>query len=230
MRGLMGMVAAVAVLVATGQAAAQENPAGGGAAAADEAQARRIEEHLATLRDSTFGHDGPWPEAVRGLAEIGEPAVPALVEELDRTTDPWPMRMLGFTLRAIGDPRAVPALIRAIPRATGRIGGEQQGLKTGDAATTEFMRKHDLESTNRGSGFRLAVTYREVTATLTMLTKQDFDANELNFVDSDLGGPDQRRQQDWLLGRLVGGERASVHERPRLRESGVAGDREPAAV
>ena len=57
-----------------------------------------------------------WGPAIRTLAQIGRLAVPYLIDELDRTTEAAQLRSLAFTLRAIGDPRAVPALIRAIPR------------------------------------------------------------------------------------------------------------------
>ena len=39
----------------------------------------------------------PWAAAVRDLVAIGKPAVPALIAELDRTTDPMALRSLGFT-------------------------------------------------------------------------------------------------------------------------------------
>src|SRR5580704_10340990 len=54
-----------------------------------------------------------WTGAMRELVRIGSPAVPELVAELDRTERPVTLRGLAFTLRAIGDPRAVPSLIRA---------------------------------------------------------------------------------------------------------------------
>ena len=57
-----------------------------------------------------------YARQIRQLAEIGKPAVPALTAALDKTSRDTEMRLLAFTLRAIGDPRAVPALIRAIPK------------------------------------------------------------------------------------------------------------------
>ncbi len=61
--------------------------------------------------------DEQWAQTIRELAAIGKDAVPELVAELERTDRDATLRSLGFTLRAIGDPRAVPALIRAIPKA-----------------------------------------------------------------------------------------------------------------
>ena len=57
-----------------------------------------------------------WCTLMRELVAVGRDAVPQLCAELDRTTENRMLRRLGFALRAIGDPRAVPALIRAIPR------------------------------------------------------------------------------------------------------------------
>src|SRR5689334_5098651 len=53
---------------------------------------------------------------IKKLVDIGPDAVPALCMELDRATRDVPLRLIPFTLRAIGDPRAVPALIRTIPK------------------------------------------------------------------------------------------------------------------
>jgi arylsulfatase A-like enzyme len=63
---------------------------------------------------------GEWMGAIRQLVQVGRPAVPELVAELDRTSDDATLRALGFTLRAIGDPRACPALIRALARTAPR--------------------------------------------------------------------------------------------------------------
>ena len=70
-----------------------------------------IAEAIAVLRTTDIRDSKRWAKAAFDLVQIGKPAVPALIEELDRTTENRPLRSLGFTLRAIGDPRAVPALI-----------------------------------------------------------------------------------------------------------------------
>jgi hypothetical protein len=57
-----------------------------------------------------------WASAMRSLIEAGKPAVPRLAQELDETNRYDTMQALGFVLRGIGDARAVPSLIRAIPR------------------------------------------------------------------------------------------------------------------
>ena len=57
-----------------------------------------------------------WCNLLRELVAVGPVAVPQMCAELDRTTENRMLRRLGFALRAIGDPRAVPALIRAIPK------------------------------------------------------------------------------------------------------------------
>jgi hypothetical protein len=72
---------------------------------------------------------------------VGKPAVPELVAELDRTDRDGTLRSLGFTLRAIGDPRAVPALIRAIPKALRPLGSDF-GLGIADPELRAFMRAH----------------------------------------------------------------------------------------
>jgi len=60
----------------------------------------------------------PWLRTIKDIVDLGPAAVPELIEELDATEDRWMLQMLGFTLRAIDDRRAIPALIRAIPRTT----------------------------------------------------------------------------------------------------------------
>jgi len=65
---------------------------------------------------SVFDDIETYTAQIKELAEIGKSAVPPLAAALDRASKDTPMRLLPFTLRAIGDPRAVPALIRAVPR------------------------------------------------------------------------------------------------------------------
>jgi len=58
----------------------------------------------------------PWLRTVKEIVELGPDAIPDLIEELDATQDPRMLQILGLMLQAIDDTRAVPALIRAIPR------------------------------------------------------------------------------------------------------------------
>src|SRR5438105_2648146 len=46
-----------------------------------------IAEAIAALRNTDIGNSKGWATAARKLAQIGKPAVPALIEELDRTTE-----------------------------------------------------------------------------------------------------------------------------------------------
>ena len=84
-----------------------------------------------------------WCLLMRELVAVGREAVPQLCDELDRTTENRMLRRLGFALRAIGDPRAVPALIRAIPK-TLLPSSSDYGLIVGDKELTDFMQTHDL--------------------------------------------------------------------------------------
>jgi hypothetical protein len=106
--------------------------------------AEEIQEAIIALRNTDIRNSKGWATAARRLTQIGKPAVPPLIEELDRTTADRPLRSLGFTLRAIGDPRAVPALIRAIPR-TLMPPGSDFGLRMDDPGLLAFLRKHDLD-------------------------------------------------------------------------------------
>src|SRR5262249_27500956 len=92
---------------------------------------------------SVFGDIETYTAQLKELVEIAHRAVPALAAALDRATRDTPMRLLPFTLRAIGDPRAVPALIRAVPR-TLRPPGSDCGMSVRDAELLKFMLANDL--------------------------------------------------------------------------------------
>lgn len=172
----------VVVLAAVGKAGGAVDPPPG-----------RVAELIEALRKTKVGEEKQWAAAVRELTEIGKPAVPALVEELDRTTDQWPLRSIGFTLRAIGDPRAVPALIRAIPRTL--IGSSSDfGLTVDDPKLFAFMKAHDLDPEDSGGHFGFGRPFREITGALHTITGQRFNEDELNFIHLE-GGPTQRRLQ-----------------------------------
>jgi hypothetical protein len=134
--------------------------------------AEEIQEAIIALRNTDIVNSKGWATAARRLTQIGKPAVPALIEELDRTTADRPLRSLGFTLRAIGDPRAVPALIRAIPR-TLMPPGSDFGLTMDDPDLLAFLRKHDLDKNDRYNGFSFGRAFREITGALHAIWASD---------------------------------------------------------
>jgi len=104
---------------------------------------QRVREQIYILRQHrVFCRNDVWAAAIRELAQIGKPAVPELVAELDRTNRDQTLRALGFTLRATNDPRAVPALIRAIPKLL-RGRGSDCGVSIHDADLWAFMKQHE---------------------------------------------------------------------------------------
>jgi hypothetical protein len=156
-----------------------------------------IAKAIATLLTTATGDFKRWAKALRELVQIGKPAVPPLIEELDRTTDERVLRSLAFTLRAIGDPRAVPALIRAIPRTLVDDRGDF-GLWVLNPRLLAFMQQHDLRPEAGGWVFAFGRPYREIAGTLHALTGQRFNEDEVNCVGL-AGSPKQR----WLQHRVV---------------------------
>lgn len=142
-----------------------------------------------------------WCLLMRELVAIGPDAVPQLCTELDRTTENRMLRRLAFALRAIGDPRAVPALIRALPR-TLLPGSSDYGLIVGDGELTAFMQAHDLDAGGGGPYFTLGRPEREVVGALHALTGRDLeDAPPFSMSLSE----DPRRQ---VLQRRIFGRQA----------------------
>lgn len=120
-----------------------------------------------------------WCVLLHELAEIGDEAVPELCRVLDETESDRMVRTLGLVLRSIVDQRAVPALIRAIPR-TLQPPGSDYGLQVNDAALAEFMQTHDLDrSEPRGNRFSYGRAVREIFGALHHLTGQDFEDDAL---------------------------------------------------
>lgn len=118
---------------------------------------------------------------IRELVSIGPEAVPLLVEELDETTEDLMIVRLAFSLRAIGDPRAVPGLIRVLPKTlfTYRTG---IGLFIDDPELTRFMKRYDLQNKDRENHFSFGSPYREVMGALQKLTGRDAGRLALNWV------------------------------------------------
>lgn len=99
-------------------------------------------------RTRAFDDSDTWVGAIRDLSEIGPPAIPAIIAELQQTSRPYARSSLAIALRAIGDPRAVSGLIESLancPFAPNDYGGGT----TKDPALLHFML--DIQ---RGGGYR----------------------------------------------------------------------------
>jgi beta-lactamase regulating signal transducer with metallopeptidase domain len=146
----------------------------------------RVEAILAEFRklNHTVDETEIWCSLIRELVAIGHAAVPALSDELDATDEQRTMRRLAFALRAIGDPRAVPALIRAIPK-TLQPPLSDYGLLVGDPELLKFMQQHDLASMSgkrRLRDFDFGRPVREVFGALEKLTRQNLGDDLLYSV------------------------------------------------
>lgn len=150
-------------------------------------QDAHIDADLEILRNYSVGKgDKVWATAIRDLIEIGKPAVPRLIEELDRTERPQTLSALGFVMRGIGDPHAVPALIRAIPRLypCGEI--DSHLSIEGDPELTEFMFEHDNYPKEHPSPPKPTFAYGrpiwEIMTALEKISGQSHDWLELSFA------------------------------------------------
>jgi hypothetical protein len=126
------------------------------------------------------GFDDSWAAVLKEIVAIGPEAVPDLIVELDATDSDIMLRNLGFMLRAIGDKRAVPALIRAFPR-TCRRPGSDMGCRAEDKEILAFMQKHDLNEDDR-EGYGYGRPVREIGGALTKLTGATHGEQELYSV------------------------------------------------
>jgi hypothetical protein len=196
-------IAAVKLLWAADQPRDDDKPSAIVVADLDEATANRVKAALDVLRTYEIGNDTKvWAGAIRELIEIGKPAVQTLIQELDQTQRQQTLRALGFVLRGIGDSRAIPALIRAIPR-TLQPGMSDYGLNIdGDDALLKFMQKHCEQPLPRTELFSYGRPFREIFAALHKLTGQKKWEMELNFMITE-GSSLQRQIQHELYGRLA---------------------------
>ncbi len=170
----------------------------------------RVEAGLKVLRTGPIFIDSdfkPWASIIRELIEIGKPAVPKLTAELDRTERDKMLRDLGFVLRGIGDPRAAPALIRAIPRMLQDSGDDGFPIE-GDPKLAQFMREHDNEyrgkpgQSTAGSYVSYGTPLREIMPALEKITGRSDAWRELRFVNPS-GGREQQRLQRRLFLKLA---------------------------
>lgn len=139
----------------------------------------------------------PWLRTLKQIVDLGPAAVPELVQELDSTTNDRMLRCLAFTLRAIDDKRAVPALIRAIPKILLPTGSDC-GLTATDPELVKFAQQHDRDLSHRGNEYSFGRPVNEIFGALHKLTGQKFDESELVFL-SDRGFPSQRQARERLV-------------------------------
>lgn len=124
----------------------------------------------------------PWLRTLKEIVDQGSEAVPELIEELDATESETMLRALGFTLRAIGDKRAIPALIRAFPK-TLLPPGSDMGVESDDAALLKFAQQHDLdEGPREGRLYDVGRPIREIGGALQQLAGQRLGEEQLYHI------------------------------------------------
>lgn len=125
------------------------------------------------LRISPLTSDADhWAGVLKSLVAAGPEAVPEIIAELDRAPNDSQMRAMAFALRAIGDKRAIPALLRALPRTSEQ--SSDFGLSLLDRDLWAFMRKNDVDpGPDQYPRFGYARAVRQVNAALISLTSHD---------------------------------------------------------
>jgi len=132
---------------------------------------RRVLEQVYVLRHYVvLERADVWAEAIRKLTSLGGPAVPELVKELQRGGNPHSQSAIAYTLRAIGDRRAVPGLIRALAHASSGSGSDYGGITTTDPELDRFMASHQRGTRSGNLGFDFGRSVTEITGTLEKLT------------------------------------------------------------
>lgn len=159
-------------------------------------------EVLAMIEDwetlpSIFDDAEIYTKQLRRLKEIGPAATPLLSAALERTSRDAPLRLIPFALRVIGDPHAIPALIRVIPK-TLRPPGSDCGVGVKDFEVMRFMHSNHVSAVegypSERSNFDMARPLREVAASLHKLTGARLNEEEI-FMTFLQGGEAQRTVQ-----------------------------------
>jgi RNA polymerase sigma factor (sigma-70 family) len=176
------------------------------ASKADQPAAKRQETAVGRLLDrldelrTHLGQDD-WATVLRELIQLGPKAVPELIAEIDATNDEWMLRCLAFVVRGIGDRRAVPALIRALPKTCVRPGSDM-GYIANDPELLAYMQKHDMEGRIGGTHYSFGRAVNEFRVTLQKLTGVKHGENEIVNVFLE-GTPRQQFLQRSLYQRCA---------------------------
>jgi len=155
----------------------------------------RVLELVYLLRnDRVFIRSEEWAEATQELVNIGEPALAPLLKELDQTDRDQTLRALGFVLDAMNDPRAVPALIRAIPK-TLRPSGSDCGVNIRDPELFQFMKRHDGSPDPNDDSISINRPVGEILDALKHLTEHQWPEGKDELRSMTYDSPEQRVEQ-----------------------------------
>ena len=140
----------------------------------------RITEFIEELRKSRAGDGGRWFGAVRRLVEIGGEAIPALCAEIGKAERPRTQSVLAFTLRAIGDVKAVPALIDALEKSGF---SSDYGFGKADTDLAKFIQRHQMDPVS--DKISLGRPVREITVALERLTGHSEGQDHFHAYDEE---------------------------------------------
>jgi hypothetical protein len=148
---------------------------------------RRVRELIYVLRYHRItARTEEWAGVIRELVQIGKPAVPEVAAELDRTDRTVTLRGLAFVLRGIGDPRAVPALIRAVDKRDLEVGSDF-GCYVVDRELMLFLQQHQDFPQRDEHYFSYGRPINEISTALVKLTGRQ----------EPVGLRDSLRKQGW---------------------------------
>jgi hypothetical protein len=150
----------------------------------DDAMQVRVRELIYVLRQYRPSARGDeWGSAIRELANIGKPALPELLRELKNTEREPTFQAMLFTLRAIGDPRALPFVIDELPRA------ERQSNRFTfnyseftDSKVNQFMQQNQYRPDDRNDFVSYGGPINEILGTLHKLSGTK-DGDSWNAAD-----------------------------------------------
>ena len=195
---LTAALAGFALLTMSPQSARGQEKAAGQEKTPEKPEKSKVRKALDRLKEldgkNLFEVQNQLAADIREIVLLGKDGVPELVEELDTTQSERMMRCLGFILRAIGDKRAVPSLVRAIPK-TCLPPASDYGMKVDDPELMAFMRKHDTDEDDHSpDNFGFGRPVVEIGFALRKLTGQKLGETELMLVF--LNGSDHQKRQE----------------------------------